>query len=95
MCSMAISVRTSEGGLIALDKVIYFESCISEINQQFFIIKDVSEDGNIIYLAKVNKNNGIELRCSCEEGFPYPSFRWSEPFQNIMTEVMGDNVINI
>ena len=32
MCSMAISVRTSEGGLIALDKVIYFESCISEIN---------------------------------------------------------------
>ena len=30
MCSIAISVRTSEGGLIALNEVIYFESYISE-----------------------------------------------------------------
>ena len=54
----------------------------------------VREDGNIIYLAKVNTNNGLELRCFCEEGFPYPSFRWSDPLQNIMTKVTGDNVIN-
>ena len=95
MCSMAISVRTSKGGLIALNKVIYFESCISKINQLCFNIKMVREDGNIIYLAKVNTNNGLELRCSCEDGFPYPRFKWSDPLQNIMTKVMGDNVINI
>ena len=28
MCSIAISVRTSEGGLIALNEVIYFENFI-------------------------------------------------------------------
>ena len=30
MCSIAISVRTSKGGLIALNEVIYLESCISQ-----------------------------------------------------------------
>ena len=30
MCSLAISVRTSKGGLIALNEVIFCESYISE-----------------------------------------------------------------
>ena len=49
----------------------------------------VSEDGNIVYLAKVNPDNGLELKCSCDDGFPPPSFKWSEPLQNYTTKVMS------
>ena len=89
MCSIAISVRTSKGGLIALNEVIYFESCIyQKLNEQFFKIKIVDTDGNVVYLAKVNPNSGLKLRCSCDNGFPQPSFQWSKPLQNLTTKVM-------
>ena len=32
MCSIAFSVRKSKGGLVALSKVIHFETCILELN---------------------------------------------------------------
>ena len=60
-----------------------------KLNEPFFKIKIVSTDGNIVYLAKVNPESGLELRCSCDDGFPHPSFKWSELFKNFTTKVMS------
>lgn len=91
MCSIAVSLRTSKGGLIALNEVIYFERSISQkLNEQFLKIKIVDTDGNIVYLAKVNPDIGLKLRCSCDNGFPQPSFQWSKPLQNLTAKVMSD-----
>ena len=51
----------------------------------------VGGDGNIVYLAKVNPDNGLELKCSCGDGFPPPSFKWSEPLHNYTTKKCQPN----
>ena len=61
-----------------------------KLNEQFFKIKIVDTDGNMVYLAKVKPDIGHKLRCSCNNGFPQPSFQWSKPLQNITTKVMRD-----
>ena len=56
----------------------------------FFKIKIVDTDGNMVYLAKINTDIRLNLRCSCENGFPQPTFQWSKPLQNLTTKVMSD-----
>ena len=70
-----------------------FLCCILWLKYKFVLIKIVGVGANMFYLAKVNLEKGLILRCACEDGFPHPTFKWSSSLQNYKKKVIKDVTI--